>query len=104
MPSKHLKGYVPDAIKNNLYDCGWQGVPEILKNDWKPYLDGKIDLTMAIRRLIVDYGVDPPAEPGRRILYGKYILKRLLEPQRIRRIHRRGVISGNQSGAHRRRG
>ena len=59
---EHLKGYVPYAFKNNLYDGRWQGVPEILEKDWKPYLDGKVDMTTAIRRLIVDYGVDLPTK------------------------------------------
>jgi hypothetical protein len=61
MVRRHLNGYVPSATKDSLYERGWQGVPEILDKDWKPYLEGKIDRTMAIRRLIVDYGVDRPA-------------------------------------------
>ena len=65
MVSRHLKGYVPYATKGNLYERGWQGVPEILDKDWKPYLEGKIDMTTAIKRLLVDYGVDRPASAQR---------------------------------------
>ena len=57
---RQLKGYVPYATKNNLYERGWQGVPEILDKDWMPYLDGKIDMATAIGRIIADYGIDPP--------------------------------------------
>jgi len=62
MVGRHLKGYVPYATKTNLYERGWQGVPEILDKDWKPYLDGKIDMATAIRRIIADYGIDPPTK------------------------------------------
>jgi hypothetical protein len=48
--------------QNKLYDRGWQGVPEILDKDWKPYLEGRIDMSTAIKRLIVDYGVDAPTK------------------------------------------
>jgi hypothetical protein len=54
---RQLDGYTPYAFKNGLYEHSWQGVPEILDADWKPYLDGKIDLMTAVRKLVADYGV-----------------------------------------------
>ena len=54
---RHLDGYIPYAMKNGLYDRAWPGVPEILDTDWKPYLDGKIDMITAVRRLVASYGV-----------------------------------------------
>lgn len=54
---RRLANYTPYAVKNGLYAKAWAGAPEVLDKDWKPYLDGKIDLTTAIRRLVQDYGV-----------------------------------------------
>ena len=53
-----LDGYVPYAIKNGLYDRGWQGALPVLEKDWNPYLDGKMDLQTAARRLVADYGIN----------------------------------------------
>ena len=39
-------------------------MPQILDKDWKPYLEGKIDMATAIRRILSDYGIDPPTKPG----------------------------------------
>ena len=58
----HLDGYTPYALKNGLYDRAWAGAPEVLDADWKPYLNGKLDLATAIHNLVMDYGVaDKPA-------------------------------------------
>jgi hypothetical protein len=54
---QRLDGYSPYAVKNGLYDRAWPGAPEVLDTDWKPYLDGKIDLVTAVRRIVADYGV-----------------------------------------------
>jgi hypothetical protein len=54
---RQLDGYTPYAFKNGLYDRTWEGLPEILDADWKPYIDGKIDLTTAVRRLVEAYGI-----------------------------------------------
>jgi hypothetical protein len=54
---RHLDGYTPYAMKNGLYDRAWAGAPEVLEQDWKPYLDGKIDLITGVRRLVADYGI-----------------------------------------------
>ena len=48
---------MPYAVKNGLYERAWQGVPEILEADWKPYLEGKVDLPTAVRRLVDAYGI-----------------------------------------------
>lgn len=56
---RQLGDYTPYADKNRLWDGSWQGLPAILDADWKPYLDGKIDLTTAARRLVTDYGIAP---------------------------------------------
>jgi hypothetical protein len=57
MVRRHLDAYTPYAVKNGLYDRAWAGAPEVLDKDWKPYLDGKIELATAVHRLVVDYGV-----------------------------------------------
>ena len=54
---RHLDGYTPYAMKNGLYERAWQGVPEILDADWKPYLDGRIDMITGVRRLVAAYGI-----------------------------------------------
>ncbi len=54
---RRLDGYTPYAIKNGLYDRGWAGALPVLEKDWKPYLDGKIDFTTAVQRMVADYGV-----------------------------------------------
>ncbi len=54
---RHIDGYTPYAFKNGLYERSWEGVPEILDRDWKPYLDGKVDLATAVRKLVADYGI-----------------------------------------------
>jgi hypothetical protein len=56
---RELDGYVPYAIKNGLYDRGWQGAFPVLEKDWKPYLDGKIDLATSVSRMVTDYGTNP---------------------------------------------
>ena len=55
--------YTPYAIKNGLYDRAWQGALPILERDWQPYLDGKIDLQTAVRRIVNDYGVPRKITP-----------------------------------------
>jgi hypothetical protein len=64
MARRHLDGYTPYAIKNGLYDHGWAGGLEVLDKDWKPYLDGKIDLAAAVRSLVADCGVPDKAPTG----------------------------------------
>ena len=54
---RHLDDYTMFGIKNGVLDRGWPGALPILQKDWKPYLDGKIDLATAAHRLVTDYGV-----------------------------------------------
>lgn len=51
------EGYTPYAIQNGVYDRGWPGALPVLEKDWRPYLDGEIDLKEAARRVAADYGV-----------------------------------------------
>ncbi len=54
---RHLEGYTPYAIQHGVLDRAWPGALPILERNWKPYLDGKIDLATAVHRLVADYGV-----------------------------------------------
>jgi hypothetical protein len=54
---RHLDDYTPYAISHGLYDGSWKGALPVLEKDWKPYLDGKIDLATAVRRLVDDFGI-----------------------------------------------
>lgn len=63
---RHLDNYTPYAFSNGLYTKAWAGAPEVLEQDWRPYLDGKIDLPTAIRRLVTDYGVADGAHAAQR--------------------------------------
>jgi len=53
--ARHLDGYTTYAVKNGLYARAWPGAQAALDQDWKPYLEGKIDRETAIRRLVMDY-------------------------------------------------
>lgn len=57
--ARHLEAYTPYALANGLYDQGWPGALPALDQDWKPYLDGKVDRAAAIRSLVQDYSVAP---------------------------------------------
>lgn len=57
--ARHLEDYTPYAIANGLYDQGWPGALPVLDQDWRPYLDGKIDRAAAIRSVVRDYSVAP---------------------------------------------
>ncbi|MGD0300772.1 MAG: hypothetical protein ABSE86_27115 [Bryobacteraceae bacterium] len=54
---RHLNGYTMYGIKNGVLERGWPGSLPVLEKDWKPYLDGKIDLDTAVHRLVTDHGV-----------------------------------------------
>jgi hypothetical protein len=54
---RHLDHYTMFGIKDGILERGWPGALPILEKDWKPYLDGKIDLATAVHRLVDDYGV-----------------------------------------------
>jgi hypothetical protein len=54
---RRFDGYTPYAIRNGIYERGWPGALPVLEKDWKPYIDGRIDLAAAVRRLVEDYGI-----------------------------------------------
>jgi hypothetical protein len=54
---RHLDHYTMFGVKDGILERGWPGALPILEKDWKPYLDGKIDLATAVHRLVDDYGV-----------------------------------------------
>jgi hypothetical protein len=54
---RYLPGYEPYGIRNGVLERGWAGSLEVLEKDWKPYLDGRTDLTAAVRAAVADYGV-----------------------------------------------
>jgi hypothetical protein len=45
------------GVQKGIFERGWPGALPVLEKDWKPYLDGKIDLATAVHRLVEDYGV-----------------------------------------------
>lgn len=65
MVERHVSGYTQYAAKTGLFERGWPGAAEILEKDWKPHLDGKIDMNTAIKRMLADYGVDAASKKGR---------------------------------------
>jgi hypothetical protein len=54
---RYLDHYTMFGIKDGILERGWPGALPILEKDWKPYLDGKIDLATAVHRLVTGYGV-----------------------------------------------
>jgi hypothetical protein len=45
-------GYTPYAIRNGLYDHGWNDYDMALERFWQPYLDGAVDFDTAIAHII----------------------------------------------------
>jgi len=54
---RHLDDYTMFGVKDGIFERAWPGALPVLEKDWKPYLDGKIDLATGARRLVEDYGV-----------------------------------------------
>lgn len=54
---RHLDDYTTIAIKDGIFERAWPGALPVLEKDWKRYIDGKIDLATAVRKLVEDYGV-----------------------------------------------
>ncbi len=54
---RRLQGYSMYAIKNGLFDRAWPGALDILNQDWKPFIDGQIDMDSAVQRLVKDYSI-----------------------------------------------
>lgn len=63
LASRHLNGYTQVGIKEGILERGWPGALAVIEQDWKPYLDGKIDLATAARRMVADYGVPRSPTP-----------------------------------------
>lgn len=64
----HLgEGYVPYASLNGLYarDPDWAGFEPVMKREWTPYLERRMDLQTAIRNLVAGYvpAATPPGPP-----------------------------------------
>jgi hypothetical protein len=58
-------GYVPYAYANGLYanDPEWAAFEPVMKREWTPYLEHKVDLQTALHQLVAGY--EPPAsQPG----------------------------------------
>jgi hypothetical protein len=53
---QELKNYTPYAIANKIYERGWEGALPVLEKDWQPYINGEIDLSTAVSKLVEDYG------------------------------------------------
>jgi hypothetical protein len=54
---RYLAGYEPYAVKNGIWENGWPGGLAVLEKDWKPYLEGRIDIASAVKAIVADYGV-----------------------------------------------
>jgi hypothetical protein len=61
---RHLEGYTMYAVTNGVFDRGWPGALDVLKQDWQPYLDGKIDQESALRRLVAEYSTPVLPKPN----------------------------------------
>ncbi|WP_224366800.1 hypothetical protein [Hyalangium versicolor] len=57
--------YVPYAYANHLYDNDpeWAAFEPVMRREWTPYLEHRVDLQTALRQLVAGY-VPPPAQPG----------------------------------------
>jgi hypothetical protein len=45
------------GVRNRIFEDGWPESLPVLERDWKPYLDGRIDLTSAMRAVVAGYGI-----------------------------------------------
>jgi hypothetical protein len=58
--------YQPYAYRSGVYDRGWQTLRAGLERDWQPYLDGKVDFSHALAKLVADCSTPkevPPKKP-----------------------------------------
>ena len=46
--------YQPYAYRFGVYDRGWKTIRAGLERDWQPYLDGKVDFSHALAKLVAD--------------------------------------------------
>jgi hypothetical protein len=54
---RYLPGYEMYGIRHRIFADGWPESLPLLEKEWKPYLDGRIDLNSAVRALVAGYGV-----------------------------------------------
>jgi hypothetical protein len=54
---RYLPGYEIYGVRNRIFVDGWPKSLPVLERDWKPYLDGRTDLTSAVRAVVAAYGV-----------------------------------------------
>jgi hypothetical protein len=45
-------GYTPYAIREGLYQRGWNNYLDVLRRFWQPYLDGQATFSDAIARMV----------------------------------------------------
>jgi hypothetical protein len=55
---RYVAGYEPFGVRYGVLERGWPGSLPVLEKDWKPYLEGRIDLESAAKAVVQDYGVD----------------------------------------------
>jgi hypothetical protein len=54
---RYLPGYEMYGVRNRIFADGWPESLPALEKDWKPYLDGRTDLTSAVRAIVAGYGI-----------------------------------------------
>ena len=54
---RYLPGHEMYGVRNRIFVDGWPESLPVLERDWKPYLDGRIDLTSAVGAVVAGYGI-----------------------------------------------
>ncbi len=54
---RYLPGYEMYAVSNRIFADGWPESLPVLEIAWKPYLDGRTNLTSAVQALVAGYGI-----------------------------------------------
>jgi hypothetical protein len=54
---RYLPGYEMYGVRNGMFADGWPESLPVLEKDWKPYLDGRTNLTSAVRAVVAGYGI-----------------------------------------------
>jgi hypothetical protein len=56
-----IPGYVPYAVKNGLWLRAWPGPDRsLIEHDWKPHMQGSLELQPALTRLVADLATASP--------------------------------------------
>jgi hypothetical protein len=45
------------GVRKGMFVDGWTESLPVLEKDWKPYLDGRTDLTAAVRAVVAGYRI-----------------------------------------------